>query len=284
SLLDQAFTPPPSKRQSIPPPPRSVPAPEETVTSEQQPSTENLSSSGSSEESWKAAYESQVEAWRAQSSEARVKAEKERERWEAVRATEKKEHERRKSLAILEESRPQVPEHESVPASTTEPQPEEVLAQSNVEVPIETQPTITSDVSRPQSQADTGDESQKWEHVNPSLTSSYPSLEYPERGETPPPSHRNLAQPSEAAPLNATLAIFDSTLSTRTRVKAVFSSLAINLFLPFVNGVMLGFGEIFAKNVVLQWFGWKPVGPGYVAASAGIGSSFQSKAPWGERR
>ncbi|KAH6913047.1 hypothetical protein BKA70DRAFT_1261741 [Coprinopsis sp. MPI-PUGE-AT-0042] len=54
-----------------------------------------------------------------------------------------------------------------------------------------------------------------------------------------------------------TLAIFDETLSTRTRALALLSSLAINLALPFVNGVMLGFGEIFAKNVVMDWLGWK---------------------------
>jgi len=37
---------------------------------------------------------------------------------------------------------------------------------------------------------------------------------------------------------------------------AFASSLAINLFLPFVNGVMLGFGEVFAKNLMLGWLGW----------------------------
>ncbi len=56
--------------------------------------------------------------------------------------------------------------------------------------------------------------------------------------------------------MSATLAIFDPSLSPQTRVKALFSSLAINLLLPFINGVMLGFGEIFAKNIVLEW--WRP--------------------------
>lgn len=49
---------------------------------------------------------------------------------------------------------------------------------------------------------------------------------------------------------------------------ALFSSLAINLLLPFVNGVMLGFGEIFAKNVVVGWLGWKV--PGSTAANVGV--------------
>lgn len=33
------------------------------------------------------------------------------------------------------------------------------------------------------------------------------------------------------------------------------SSLAINLFLPFVNGMMLGFGEILAHELGFKW-GW----------------------------
>jgi len=35
---------------------------------------------------------------------------------------------------------------------------------------------------------------------------------------------------------------------------------------------MLGFGEIFAKNVVLDYFGW-PSRPGATAASAGLGTT-----------
>lgn len=61
---------------------------------------------------------------------------------------------------------------------------------------------------------------------------------------------------------------------------ALFSSLAINLALPFVNGVMLGFGEIFAKNVIMGWLGWNAGAPGSVATNAGIGV----KKPWGQRK
>lgn len=50
--------------------------------------------------------------------------------------------------------------------------------------------------------------------------------------------------------------MFDSSLSTKTRVIALLGSVTINLFLPFVNGVMMGFGEIFAENVLWKWFGW----------------------------
>ena len=54
----------------------------------------------------------------------------------------------------------------------------------------------------------------------------------------------------------ASAAIFDSSLSTKTRVIALMGSLTINLLLPFINGVMMGFGEIFAENVLWKRFGW----------------------------
>lgn len=41
------------------------------------------------DDSWKSEYESHVQSWRAQSAEAREKAEKERAKWEDIRAQEK---------------------------------------------------------------------------------------------------------------------------------------------------------------------------------------------------
>jgi Outer membrane protein TOM13 len=37
---------------------------------------------------------------------------------------------------------------------------------------------------------------------------------------------------------------------------SILRSTAINLILPFINGVMLGFGEIFAHDLAFRW-GWK---------------------------
>ena len=64
--------------------------------------------------------------------------------------------------------------------------------------------------------------------------------------------------------------MFDSSLSPKTRTLALLSSVAINVLLPFVNGVMLGFGEIFAKNLV-SWLGWKVPGTASAASSRGSG-------------
>jgi hypothetical protein len=50
------------------------------------------------------------------------------------------------------------------------------------------------------------------------------------------------------------------------------------MFLPFVNGVMLGFGEIFAKTVIVGWLGWGPT----VATNVGLGvrSGNRSQSRW----
>ncbi|KAF5371820.1 hypothetical protein D9615_009552 [Tricholomella constricta] len=310
AVLSQAFSPPPSRRQSL----RATSteaesSSNEAVESSSEPLQESSISSGSTDDSWKAEYESQVEAWRAQSSEAREKAEKERERWEALRNAEREEAERRKAMGIVDERVPEPAgqEHDAgwetvshktdprttVSSAVSERSPSPIPSDSPDIVTGEPEHQITepptaseatepsTEITRTHSQADTGDESQKWEDIRSSVTSSFPSMSYPERMETPSPLRQHLVPPAPA-PLSATLAIFDSTLSPRTRVTALFSSLAINMLLPFVNGVMLGFGEIFAKNVVMGWFGWKPAGPGYVATTTGIGAS--TKAPWGQRQ
>ena len=85
-----------------------------------------------------------------------------------------------------------------------------------------------------------------------------------------------------------TLAIFDTNLSVKTRTLALVSSLAINLLLPFVNGVMLGFGEIFARNMAMKWFGWnigdKNVRTGRVATNVGVNATGRGenggRIPW----
>lgn len=43
----------------------------------------------------------------------------------------------------------------------------------------------------------------------------------------------------------------------------ILRSTAVNLILPFVNGVMLGFGEILANELVFKfgWFGFSRVSP-----------------------
>ncbi|KAH9960866.1 hypothetical protein BC827DRAFT_1205861 [Russula dissimulans] len=73
---------------------------------------------------------------------------------------------------------------------------------------------------------------------------------------------------------SATLAVFDGSLPVNTRFWALVSSLSINMFLPFVNGVMLGFGEIFAKTVVVEWLGWGPTVP------TNLGLGFRRRNRW----
>ncbi|KAJ7475785.1 hypothetical protein FB451DRAFT_1366479 [Mycena latifolia] len=246
-------------------------------TNESSVSSDSVDSTSQSE------YESHVESWRAQSAEARQKAEKERARWEAIRAAEKQEAALRKAALPVATSGGAdgiASDHgwETVAGTTQEaprpssPSPADCRDLVTGEPQRHVAPTETAVLApKPQSAPDTGDESQKWEDVSSPLTSSFPSMSFPDRTNTPSPH-----PPPLPAPESATLAIFDASLSTRTRATALFSSLAINLLLPFVNGVMLGFGEIFAKNIVLEYFGWRPVSqPGATAASAGIGATLR---------
>jgi Outer membrane protein TOM13 len=107
-------------------------------------------------------------------------------------------------------------------------------------------------------------------------TASFPSLSFPDQPtQAPTPSAELSKAPQPPSTQTTTLAIFDETLSTRTRALALLSSLAINLALPFVNGVMLGFGEIFAKNVVMDWLGWRQTTT--VASNLGVGASSKRK-------
>ncbi|KAH8831246.1 hypothetical protein DL96DRAFT_1587034 [Flagelloscypha sp. PMI_526] len=247
-------------------------APKATVGSQattEVPSNSDLSASTSSaatEEDWKDEYDGHVSRWREESARARDKAEKTRQQWEEVRANESKMSASWDTIA----SKSAVPETDSRGfASGGSPSP------ADVRDLVAGEPSKESSLH---SRQDTGEDS-KWENVSSQTTSaaSFPSLAFPEPSQSPrttaPLTHEVPKQPL----ISATTAIFDGTLSTRTRAAAVFSALAINFLLPFVNGVMLGFGEIFAKNVVVHYFGWKPLVPGTtprtasVAASKGIG-------------
>lgn len=111
------------------------------------------------------------------------------------------------------------------------------------------------------------------------MVSRDPSISYPSQSDsfpTPPEAHdekslrasppaeRHISTEETLQPISTALAVFDPDLPTRTRVLALVATLGINLLLPFINGVMLGFGEIFAKNVV-GWTGWTlGVSPGTV--------------------
>ncbi|OJA17359.1 hypothetical protein AZE42_09590 [Rhizopogon vesiculosus] len=109
------------------------------------------------------------------------------------------------------------------------------------------------------------------DHVNLSSTTSHPFISEPSIPPSPSPLHAALPQTtghrqpqqehhaernSTTVPPSTIPSLLDSTITPRTRMSMLLSSLAINLFLPFMNGVMLGFGEIFSKNVLAGWIGW----------------------------
>lgn len=115
------------------------------------------------------------------------------------------------------------------------------------------------------------------EHSSPELFSRHRKLkEHPSADEKRASIVRNVVLP----PPSATLSVFDSRLPTSARAWALVSALSINLLLPFINGVMLGFGEIFARSVAGR-FGWSI--PGGAATAVGVGAANKSKQERAER-
>ncbi|SAL95031.1 hypothetical protein [Absidia glauca] len=64
------------------------------------------------------------------------------------------------------------------------------------------------------------------------------------------------------------------------RFQAILKSTAINFLLPFINGVMLGFGEILANELVLK-YGWfefaRPNNVASVGLSGGVNTTAEYK-------
>jgi hypothetical protein len=60
--------------------------------------------------------------------------------------------------------------------------------------------------------------------------------------------------PSDSPPSESSTSII--ALYKPPTVLSLLRTTAINLILPFINGVMLGFGEIFAHELAFRW-GWK---------------------------
>ncbi|KAF9069218.1 hypothetical protein BDP27DRAFT_1447813 [Rhodocollybia butyracea] len=243
AALSESFTPPASRRQSKIGPHTSSSVKTQDTEESPTPVEASGSTESSSEDKWKIEYEEQVKTWKLQSTEAREKAERERAKWEALREAEKVQ-----GVAPLQESIPP-----AAPRMSDSPSP------------ADSRDLVTGESSKSTLHSRQMTDSQKWEHLPSEITESLASMTFPEdtheekfTAQLPPP------------PTSVTLSVFDSSLSTSTRVKAFASALAINLLLPFVNGVMLGFGEIFAKNIVLGWLGWKPDVPGSTAASLGV--------------
>lgn len=282
-----AFTQPPSLptsvddfgSSSVPPP---IPAPTQPSTLVNPPNAGE--DADGDDGAWKEEYDARLAEWRAQSAVARKKAEETRERFAAIRAQEEAD-----AAAAGRQPLPVSPQ-----ATLGEPGQEHVSPADGRDLVTgehqghQHHPTSISSpavsVSHPSDA-----EHDRWEEV-PSVVSSFPSLpsgtsppsrpqDTPARNEDPSSSGPNTkegkekektsakgpepaptaSQVARPQPPSVTPLVLDASLPAKTRALALISSLAINMFLPFVNGVMLGFGEIFARNVLAPWIGWKSV-------------------------
>lgn len=107
TALATAFNPPPTFPLSQP---EVLPQAVELTKTPPPPAVDASLPSSSDDESWKSEYESHVQSWRAQSAEAREKAEKERARWEEVRALEKEQGWSGTTNSEVDSGDPAVPE------------------------------------------------------------------------------------------------------------------------------------------------------------------------------
>jgi len=255
--------------------------------------------SSDSGDSWKAEYDRQVAAWRAEAEVARAKAERNRAEWEARRLAEEKQEadarakqpKEKEALAGWETvSTTDDPSSSQKPATEDSAPRDRAIGEIH-DTRSQTDPLPSRIESSTISEEDGSRISRHWEDVH-SLASSFPSLpenvSFSSSPEMVPPPTMHEAddrissdgkrhptqdaglptarQPGTRAsqPPSLTASIFGRGLTPRARVLAIISSLAINMLLPFVNGVMLGFGEIFARNVIGPFFGWKVPGVGNV--------------------
>ncbi|PLW11473.1 hypothetical protein PCANC_18442 [Puccinia coronata f. sp. avenae] len=80
-----------------------------------------------------------------------------------------------------------------------------------------------------------------------------------------------------------TLSLFthltDPNLTWKTKLGCFAATLGINFFLPFINGVMLGFGEIAAREFLGAYFGWGPAAYRYFSKQSppGLNSTSSPK-------
>ncbi|KIJ51566.1 hypothetical protein M422DRAFT_776791 [Sphaerobolus stellatus SS14] len=249
------------------------------------------------DDSWKEELEQLEASWRAESARAREKAEQERERWRLIREQEEAE---RKAKGLAKSTQSEFGWESVATSSKIEEEPTQKTgeaARRSSPSPVDARDLVSGEHQRlteselrsllphsdthpagntphtqdisfasvpPSNPDDNG--SRTWEDL-PSVESSFPSFSM-----TGSEHHEQRPSYPEPAPHppSVTLAIFDSSLTRRARIFALVSSVTINLFLPFVNGVMLGFGEIFARNVV-GYFGWQLPG-------AGVGIRTRTKA------
>jgi len=300
AALSSSFTrlplQPPGSNASIDSIDSSSSAPDPSTLQSADPSV----ASSQSEDSWKAEYDRQLATWRAEAEVARLKAERTRAEWEARRLAEEKQETEARAKQLREgeslaawETVNSTEDPGSTQQLNTEGDPtrRDLATGESHNSPTVPSPSIITQEPFAASEEEESRISRHWEDIH-SLASSFPSLPEnissssstgmvpplagrprdnrtalnysrdPGQGTSPSTAHRLPARAPQ--PPSLTASILGRGLAPRARILALLSSFAINLLLPFVNGVMLGFGEIFARNVIGPFFGWKAPGIGSI--------------------
>lgn len=221
-------------------------------------------------EDWKPAYDAKLAEWREEADAARDRATRLRKQIEdehAAAAKEaadaekaqtqnkrdgesRKERDARLAALLADDSPSPGPIHKRIPPASTAAATREAWEEV-----------------KPKDEASTGGSPSQWEEISAPHSSSgdisAPSSK--DNSDAPPastnPAVNALMTPAAPGTPSLTLAIF--TAPGHLTFSRIVAALGINLVLPFVNGIMLGLGEITAREGVrslrLWWKGERPL-------------------------
>lgn len=212
---------------------------------------------------WKSGYDSQLAAWREEADQARAKAEQ-------TRGAIEDEHAAAIQAAIDEKKAKAAAEREEKNRVEREARLAAALEDSPPFQPTKVDRTRVRDaweLVKPKDTVESAPPSavSQWEEVtaHSSADISVPTSEASQEAQdekaqkaltAPPPAANTLATSPAAGVPSLTLAIF--TAPDSLTVSRVFAALGINLILPFINGIMLGLGEITAREGVREFRLW----------------------------
>ncbi|KAL1409949.1 hypothetical protein Q8F55_003948 [Vanrija albida] len=239
-------------------------------------------------EDWKPSYEANLAVWEAEAAEARAKAEATRAKYEdeAAAQLKAKADESKKAAQASKEAKERVERESRLASALTEepPRPHHKKA-ADTSSKVREAWELVKDTPTPTASAPA---SQTWEEISAphssveDISASSPDRNVSEKHSTatglPVQSSQAVGAGSvdgPAQPPSLTLSIFTNHGALTAR--RVLAALGINLVLPFINGIMLGLGEITAREAVrfgrLWWRGERAIaGIWHRKPSSGAGS------------
>lgn len=274
--------------------PRSEPEPTEEPTPESETTETEATDAAPEVEDWRPTYEHHLAEWRAEADIARERAAATRAKYEAEAAAKAKEEAEAKKAASKKSDAEEKERKEKLAAALAEP-PAPATVPAHKRAAVEQRAAKIREaweLVKDKKEAPSAPSSQgQWEEVSaphssvedisasPLSSASDEKREKEEKVEKKEVHGKDLTVPAGITPVEAPAASSSAapapadatpslTLSLFTAPKSltlprVIAALGINLILPFINGVFLGFGEITAREAVrvgrLWWKGERAI-------------------------